>query len=155
MAIDVHKRSSMNSHSRASHFLLQPLAWTLCTQEQTTRVVNHDSQNSVSQDPLSCTSTWWQRRSGFGTGRILEKMNCNREVVPMSRGKHGMDALLSSCFFPHAFPREKNDGSLSSNALPSGFSYFLCFPALNGSHFPTHSVVGHRHPQIPVSSRAF
>ena len=24
MAIDVHKQSSMNSHSRASHFLLQP-----------------------------------------------------------------------------------------------------------------------------------
>ena len=68
MAIDVHKQSSMNSHSRASHFLLQPLAWTLCTQEQTTAVVNHDSKNSVGQYPLSCTYIWLQRRSGFGTG---------------------------------------------------------------------------------------
>ena len=106
MAIDVlHKQSSMNSHSRASHFLLQPLAWTLCTQEQTTAVVNHDSKNSVPfvlQLYLVATQEWlWDR------GRILEKMNCNREVVPMSRGKHGMDALLSSCFSARLSTREK------------------------------------------------
>ena len=48
MAIDVlHKQSSMNSHSRASHFRLPTLAQTLCTQEQTTAVVYHDSKNSV------------------------------------------------------------------------------------------------------------
>ena len=111
MAIDVHKQSSMNSHSRASHFLLlQPLfAWTLCTQEQTTAIVNHDSQNSAGHHPLSCTFIWWQWRSGlWDRERILEKMNCNREVVPMSRGKHGMDStLLSSCFSARLSTGEK------------------------------------------------
>ena len=48
-------------------------------------------------------------------------MNCNREVVPTSRGRHGMCALLSSCFSA-ASPREKNDGSLSSNAPHHIFS---------------------------------
>ena len=47
MAIDARKQSSMNSHSRASHFRLPTLAQTLCTQEQTTAVVYHDSKNSV------------------------------------------------------------------------------------------------------------
>ena len=59
MAIDVRrKRSSMNSHSRASHFLLQPCSDSLRPRTDNGRGFHYESQSHLFVNPLSSSCIW-------------------------------------------------------------------------------------------------
>ena len=58
MAIDVHKQSSMNSHSRASHFLLQPCSDSLRPRTDNGRGFNYESESELFVNPLSSSCIW-------------------------------------------------------------------------------------------------
>lgn len=52
------KRSSMNSHSRASHFLLQPCSDSLRPRTDNGRGFNYESESQLFVNPLSSSCIW-------------------------------------------------------------------------------------------------
>ena len=94
----------MNSHSRASHFLLQPCMDSLHPRTDNGRRLIMIART---QYPLSCTCIWWQRRSGFRTGANIGKDELQSRGCPDESWEAWHGRLVIFVFFRTPFHERK------------------------------------------------